>query len=516
MTHPSGPESSSAEPHLGGLVKHSAIYSAAPIVRQLVSAGMQRFYTGWLGTSASGVKEIVDFWMIALQQLLGQNLLGAMVRFYYEQREERERRAVVTSCTLVIALLAWLVCGAAWFASPSLAPLVLGQGEVVLHDELVQILELSLLLVPLQLSTLSGFYYLQTLKRSGLYTLIQTAKFFVEVGLNFWFIGHEGLGVRGFLLSMLCGEVLTSLGLTGWMLVRLRPRFDARVFGPILSYSLPLVPVGVCQLMLHQLDRRLLLSFSPEGEGQAAAGIYGHGYRIGYLVTAMMLGPFVQIFQPWIFSVPDERERARSVARVSTYAVLVIGAASLGVTCVGREVAILLSGRVEFYEAWRVVPWVATGYVFWALYHVSQMPLFLSKRTGRLFAINVCAVVINVGANAWLIPRFGFEGAALATALTFVCLASLGLLAGRRDAHVPFEIGRLATILAIVVAGGVLTRWLDASVAEGVLAWPSALAVKLAVGLCLCAAMWRLALRSEERRAFRAWIRQVLGADPRG
>ena len=189
---------------LGGLAKHSLIYSVAPFLRQGISVAMTRFYTSptWLGTSGFGVKENVDLWMIGLQQLLGQNVLGAMVRFYFDHEDEDERARVVTSSTLTIALIAWVVCGVALLFSGGLSPLMLGRGEVVDASELEVILRLTLLLIPFQLSSLSGFYYLQILKRSGLYSTLQTAKLFVEVALNFWLIGALGLGVRGFLISM--------------------------------------------------------------------------------------------------------------------------------------------------------------------------------------------------------------------------------------------------------------------------------------------------------------------------
>src|SRR5688572_32049892 len=55
--------------------------------------------------------------------------------------------------------------------------------------------------------------------------------------------------------------------------------------------------------------------------------------------------------------------------------------------------------RSEFFVAYRVVPFLATGYVFWALYNVSQTPLFLDKRTGRLFFVNLLAVALNIVLN---------------------------------------------------------------------------------------------------------------------
>ena len=80
-----------AERSLGGLVKHSAIYSAAPVLRHVISIGMTPLYTIWLGPPGFGVKENVDLWVIALQQLLGQNVLAGMVRFYFDRQSPRER-----------------------------------------------------------------------------------------------------------------------------------------------------------------------------------------------------------------------------------------------------------------------------------------------------------------------------------------------------------------------------------------------------------------------------------------
>src|SRR6185436_495923 len=218
---------------LGTLVKHSAIYSAAPFLRQAISVGMTRFYTKWLGTAGQGVKENVDLWLIALQQMLGQNVLSAMVRFYYDQKGERERAGVVTSCTLMIVLAAFLVCGLALPFVPWLTPLFLGRGEIVAESELARTCTLLLLLVPFQLGTVSGLYYLQALKRSGLFTSIQTVKLFFEVGMNAYLMGAQKLGVVGFLMSMLAGEVLTSTLLVGWILVSLRPRIDWKLLEPV-------------------------------------------------------------------------------------------------------------------------------------------------------------------------------------------------------------------------------------------------------------------------------------------
>ena len=498
---------------LGGLFKHSVIYSAAPLFRQVISIAMTRFYTSekWLGTAGYGVKEIVDLWLIALQQLLGQNVLGSMVRFYYDRQDERERARVVTSCTILVSIVAWIVCGTAFFFRGELLTVIFKSGGEVGEGTLLRIIAVALILIPLQLSTLSGFYYLQALKRSNAFTTIQTAKLLFEVALNFVLIGGMGLGVYGFLLSMVAGEALTSIFLVGWMIRRLGWHFDARILRPILVYAAPLIPVGLCQLAMHQMDRSLILHLLPEENGQTVTGIYGLGYRVGYLVNAMMLGPFLQIFQPWVFGIEDPKERAQQVARVSTYAVLTLSAASLGIILFGRQAAIVLAKEEAFWEAYRVIPFVGTGYVFWALYQASQLPLFIAKRTGRLLGINLVAVLVNLGLNLWLIPIYGMVGAAIATAVTFASLAALGMIASRSEAHVPFELDRIGTTIVCVIAGALCARWIDGLEASDQLGVMAALGCKAAILLLLTGVLYRLVLRPSERTEFTRWTAGRLG-----
>ncbi len=496
---------------LTGLLRHSLIYSLVPFIRQAISVAMTRVYTGWLVTAKYGVKENVDIWMIAGQQLLGQNLLGGMVRFYFEHKELKDRKAVVSTCTILLTIVAWAVCGTALMFSETLAPILLGRGSVDISAiDLQGILQVMLLLIPFQLSSLCGLYYLQILKRSELYSGIQIAKLFVEIGMNFVLMGHYEMGVRGFLLSMLIGEMLLSIGLTGWTLWRVGSRIDFGVLRPILAYAIPLVPVGLCQTGLHQLDRRLLEHLSDGGF--ADVGVYGLGYKLGYLVTAVMLGPFLQIWHPWIFGVEDPKERARLVARVNTYTLLAVGLVTIGVIVFGRQGILLISGDREYWWAFQVIPILATGYAFWALYHATQIPLLIAKRTGRLFLINAIALGANIALNVLLIPPYGMVGAALATLLTFATLAGLGMWASYSEAHVPFEGKRLGITLLCIILAALITLLMDLNLAaDDNWSFFAGFPMKIALVVMLEAMLFTAVLYPEERKNLLDWGRQKIG-----
>jgi O-antigen/teichoic acid export membrane protein len=499
---------------LSQLFKHSATYSLVPLFGRVISIVMLYFFARWMPEGEMGLVDLADLVLASLVQVLGYNLLSGMTRFYFEHVSEADRRRVISSCTIALAALSWLVVLVLIYFRRELAPILIGEGTERYGSWVIQrVLFITLLVIPFQLTGQCGFYYLQIQQRSGVYAAIQMAKILFELGLRIYLVGFAGHGPAGYLYPILAGEILITLGLTTWVLSRTGLEFSWRVLRPIVAYTLPLIPVGLFQLALHYGDRRLLEHFASAESGLDQVGIYGVGYKIGFLATGALLGPFVQIFHPWIYGVSDRAEQAWKLARVSTYGILTIAAVSLCVTLASHHVLeLMMPDDRSYILAWKVVPLITSGYVFWAVYHLSQIPLYIAKRTGPLVWINALALLLNVLANALLVPHLGFLGAGLATLLTFAALAGAGLTVSRRAMSVPFEFGRLVGILAIMgvaAVGGVgLDLWLEP---KGTLALFLNGAAKLALGLGLLAGLYWGVLRAEERLQLTQAVRRRLG-----
>jgi O-antigen/teichoic acid export membrane protein len=251
----------------------------------------------------------------------------------------------------------------------------------------------------------------------------------------------------------------------------------------------------LCQLGIHQLDRRLLEAL----DGHGTVGLYDIGYKLAQIPNLLLLGPFIQIWQPFVFAIRDPRERARVVGEISTYAVLAIGSAVIVLVLAGRELVTLIdySKGQTYLEAASFIPWVASGYVLWAVYNTSQIPLLVDKRTGRLLALNALGLCVNISANLLLIPRFGALGAAYATCLTFFVLALGGMLMARAIAGTIFEVRRIAAVLACVAGASALALWSEGGHALARLGALLVLGVLLGFGV----------LRRSERTAFVQWCR---------
>lgn len=515
---PDPPQESGSRRSLTELLRHALNYGAVPVIHKVLVVAMLPFYTDWLLESEYGVVAISDFILVLLAELLGVQLLGGMVRHYFVHEDRRDQAAVVSSTALLVMGASWGVCSLALVYRDELAPILLARGSAeVPADHLSLLLGLTLLILPCQLTSLVGFSYLQILKRSALHSGVKLAKMFVELGLKIAMLGFLGWGLTGYFLSVLIGEVLTALFLTGWVLKTVGLRFDWRVLKPILAFTMPLLPVALFQLGLHQLDRKLLERILPVGEALTEVGIYGLGYQIGSMANAMVLAPFFTIWQPWVFAEGDLQQRGRLIGRVTTYAVLVVAVASLIAILFGYEAVQLLASKEGFRQAYRVVPWVTAGYVCWALYASAQLTFLAARRTRPLMAINFAALVANVALNLALVPSFGFTGAAVATLGTFAILAFAAMAGSRELAPVPFEYGRIALVLLAVLAGGAATIWIDENLgAPG--RWHPVLvvALKAGLGLVLIGLLGRTALSAVDRRAFTDWVKTRLRALRRG
>ena len=492
--------SDSAEGHAA---RHGLMYALVPFAATALSTVMVAFYTDWLTRDEMGVSQVVDLFLALAIELLGISVLQGMLRFYFVHPGKRDRDAVVSSTILIGGGLAWLSCGAALLFVDELRPLFIGSPTPEVSAEyLNDVLRLVLLIAPFVMTSKAGLRYLVIRQRAGLYAGVQLAKMLFELGIKVWLVAPFGLGlgVRGILISVLMGEALTTLFLTGWVLSQVGLRIDRSVFVPLLRFSFPLLLASLCQLVLQRADLRLLEFLTPDGAGFAAVGVYGLGYRIGYLANVIILFPFMQVFLPRIFAVVDTREQAAQLARWTTFALGLVSAATVALSVFAREavLAIDLSPGNQYEAAAGIVPLVGGAYLFWTVYRaMAETSYQIAKRTSALSWFSFVALLTNVGLNFWMIPRWGALGAALSTLVAYMVLALVGERGRRRLNGSSLSYAHIVGCLAIVGMASSLAALADAQLAEPGRFSTAAAATKLALLLAAEVLIWRLVLAAD-------------------
>ncbi len=134
---------------------------------------------------------------------------------------------------------------------------------------------------------------------------------------------------------------------------------------------------------------------------------------------------------------------------------------ALAVSLLAEEI-ITIMARPAFYDAYRVVPWVAAAFLFQALAYIANIGIILHRKVKYRPAIVGAATVVNLALNFVLIPRYGMMGAGVASCVSFFVWFALQAAVAYRLYPVPYEYGRIARLTLVggaIYAAGSLVAW---------------------------------------------------------
>jgi O-antigen/teichoic acid export membrane protein len=178
------------------------------------------------------------------------------------------------------------------------------------------------------------------------------------------------------------------------------------------SLSIPLLVMGAAQELLNQLEIILLGSLA----GPREAGLFSAAWRLASLAPFALVALSV-VSGPLVASAHHRRDWAELHAITRLSARLGLGFAALA------ALVLLIFGRPllaifgpEFPQAWPALAILLAGALVNAFTGIVGYLLTLTGRQAQALVIFGAAVVISLGLNLLLIPRFGIVGAAIASA----------------------------------------------------------------------------------------------------
>ncbi len=178
----------------------------------------------------------------------------------------------------------------------------------------------------------------------------------------------------------------------------------------LLSYGIPLIPHVLSGVAIMYTDK-LMLSAMKNVE---ANGIFSVGFMVGQVI-GMLQNSFNQAWVPWVYRIlksEDEKGKQKIVRYTYLY---IIGILVLVVLLWGITPLIYTVIGKDFSSGMSLVFWIALGFAFNGMYKMVSVYFFYLEKTKQLAALSFFVAFVNVGLNWFLIPHFGFTGAALST-----------------------------------------------------------------------------------------------------
>jgi O-antigen/teichoic acid export membrane protein len=463
------------------------VYSIAEQLGRLAGFLLLPLTTGKLGESQFGLRELIATSIALGAQLAGINIAAAMARFYFEAKDPARRNVVLS--TAVLAVLG----SAALFACAALVVSLFLAGRSASGNSLALLIQLAAAIFVFQILRDVQNRVLQVQERSVLFAVLSLSKLLVEIALQIVTLVHFRAGLAGLLVAIAASEASFALLTSAILLPRIGLSFSRGTFRELLRYALPLVPNGVLQFCLHSSDRYFVGAIC----GSSTLGLYALGYRLGYIPNYLVLGPFLLIWYPFVFSLADDGVRKQLIARLAPLVMLVMSAATLGVALFARELVGVAAGRESFHAAVIVVPLVALSYWLWGLFQIVQTGFYVVKQTTPLPRLTAGAVAVNTFLNIALIPSTGLIGAALATVVTFGVLAYVAVVKVAPVFAVDYAWRRILAPLALALAAMIAAELWNAR-STALARWVAPSACFLSWGL---AAAFAASTQAERRAA---------------
>ncbi len=433
-------------------------------------------YTAWLSTAEYGTAELITSTANLIIPLACVGISNGIFRFAAER--ESDKRAVFSTSSALLFL------GSAAFAL--LSPLLTLVG---FFDGYVWLILLYVLSANLQAVCAQ---YVRAVDRPRLFALQGILNTALTILFNVLFLVFFDMGVSGYVLSVIVGNLLTTLflviGARLWQVFSWRA-VDRRIMRALLVFSLPMVPTTVCWLITDLSDRYMVTWFC----GEAVNGIYSAAYKIPTVVT-LLSSIFMQAWQfSAVASSSDDEECSSFYSEVfrGFLSLIFMGAAAL-VICSPLLTKLLLNSA--YHDAWRFMPTLLCAAAFEAVVSFLATVYMVRKKSLHSFFTAIVGSVLNIVLNFLLIPRMGALGAAIATLASYTAVLVLRLLDAPRLIKFRLYLPRLCSSAVLLLASAALMT----STLSGKLWWaliPAALLCILNAPALLDAARRLLAKR---------------------
>ena len=437
--------------NLKSLAKDTAIYGLSSIVGRFLNYLLVPLYTHYMPKASGdyGVSTNIYAYTALILVLLTFGMETTLFRFANDDKSKPDTvfstvMAVVGSLTLVFLLL---VFGLIDPISSSL-----GYAE---HPEYLQMMAVVVALDALQAIP---FSYLRFQKRPIRFASLKMLFIILNIGLNviyFVWLGKTSV-FYVFFINLLCTAFVTFFFIPN--LFRIHWHFDGKLLKEMLSYSWPILILGIAGILNQVADKIVFpLVYPDEDQANVQLGIYGSCVKIA-MIMAMITQAFRYAYEPIVFAKSKDADKSEYYASAMKYFLIFTLLAFL---CVVGWMPLLqyIIGE-EYREGLAVVPVVMVAEIMMGVYFNLSFWYKLIDKTiyGAWFSLAGCAVLFAV--NILFIPEYGYWACAWGGVAGYGTAMILSYIVGQHKNPIPYPlkditiyIGITTVFTAIIIIG---------------------------------------------------------------
>ena len=428
--------------NLKSLAKDTAIYGLSSIVGRFLNYLLVPLYTYYMPheTGDYGVSTNIYAYTALILVLLTFGMETTLFRFANDERYKPDTvfstaMATIGSLTTVFLLMIFGFIG----------PISQALGYEHHHEYLL----MMAVVVALDALQAIPFSYLRYQKRAIRFASLKLLFIAMNIALNlFYFVVLGKTTVfYVFFINLICTGFITLFFLPN--LFRIEWKFDGKLLSTMLSYSWPILILGIAGILNQVADKIIFPLVYPDKEqANVLLGDYGSCVKIA-MIMAMITQAFRYAYEPIVFAKSKDADKTEYYASAMKYFLIFTLLAFL---CVVGWMPVLQYIIGERYrEGLGVVPIVMAAEIMMGVYFNLSFWYKLIDKTiyGAWFSLTGCAVLFAV--NILFIPEYSYWACAWGGVAGYGTAMVLSYIIGQQKNPIPYPMKDIATYVVVTI-----------------------------------------------------------------
>ena len=224
--------------------------------------------------------------------------------------------------------------------------------------------------------------------------------------------------------------------------------FDKNLMKRMMSYSWPILILGVAGILNQAADKILFPYIYKGSDMKMQLGIYGAASKIA-MIMVLITQAFRYAYEPFVFGRAKDNDNRETYAKVMKYFVIFTLLAYLVV--IGYMGALKHIIGHDYWDGLRVVPIVMVGTIMYGIYFNLSFWYKLIDKTiwGAYFSGIGCVVLII--SNILFIPRFGYMACAWSGITGYVTSMLISYFVGQKMYRINYPIADMMKYVLLCV-----------------------------------------------------------------
>lgn len=443
--------------NLKSLAKDTAIYGMSSILGRFLNYLLVPLYTSNISAASGGYGIITNLYAYTALLLVILTYGMETTFFRYANKTNEDPQKVYSSTLIMVGFTSLLFIV---LVSIFLQPLsgVMGYSD---HSSYVWVMAAT---VSIDAFQCIPFAYLRYKKRPIKFAALKLLFIAFNIALNLLYfvvlpdlyksypdiIQHiynpeTGVGYA-FYINLVCTASITFFfykELTGF-----KYTFDKEQAKRMLSYSWPILILGIAGILNQTADFILFPYLYKGGQAHQQLGIYGAASKIA-MIMAMITQAFRYAYEPFVFGKGNDKDNRETYAVAMKYFIIFTLLAFLvvmGYINILRHII----GR-DYWEGLKVVPIVMAGTIMMGVYFNLSFWYKLIDKTiwGAYFSGIGCFVLILI--NVIFVPQYGYMACAWAGLIGYATAMTLSYFVGQKKYPINYPLKSIGIYVLIAV-----------------------------------------------------------------